>query len=75
MTGKEVTNEEVEYLCGDGVRRIINTSAGPIRNGKGNVVAGLVIFDDITERQRIEQQLRQSQRLEAVGRLAWGHRT
>jgi two-component system, cell cycle sensor histidine kinase and response regulator CckA len=72
MTGEEVSNEEIEYLCGDGVRRIINSDAGPIRDRKGKVVAGLVIFDDVTERKRLEQQLRQSQRMEAVGRLAGG---
>ena len=72
MTGEEVSNEEIEYLCGDGVRRIINSDAGPIRDRKGKVVAGLVIFDDVTERRHLEQQLRQSQRMEAVGRLAGG---
>jgi two-component system cell cycle sensor histidine kinase/response regulator CckA len=72
MTGEQITNQETEYLCGDGVRRIINTNAGPIRDRNGKVVAGLVVFDDITERKRMEQQFRQAQRMEAVGRLAGG---
>ena len=46
--------------------------SAPIRDRNGNIVAGLVIFYDVTEHKRLEQQLLQSQRMEAVGRLAGG---
>ena len=72
LTGEEIANEEIEYLCGDGIRRILNANSAPIRDRNGNIVAGLVIFYDVTEHRRLEQQLLQSQRMEAVGRLAGG---
>ncbi len=72
MKGEEVVGEEIEYLCGDDQRRIINISSAPIRDRERNVAAALVVFHDLTEHKRLEQQLLQSQRMEAVGRLAGG---
>ncbi|MEJ2007242.1 MAG: PAS domain S-box protein [Acidobacteriota bacterium] len=43
----------------------------PFRNRTGNAFVGCVSID-ITERKSLEEQLRQSQKMEAVGRLAGG---
>ncbi|BDG07296.1 PocR ligand-binding domain-containing protein [Anaeromyxobacter paludicola] len=52
--------------------RVFLTHKGPYRDLEG-VVAGVVgNATDITERQRLEEQLRQAQRLESIGRLAGG---
>lgn len=46
--------------------------ASPIRNSLEEVVAAIVIVEDVTEKQRLEDQLRHSQKMEAIGTLAGG---
>jgi len=44
----------------------------PITDSSGNITHFVAIKEDITERRRLEQQLFQAQKMEAVGRLAGG---
>jgi two-component system cell cycle sensor histidine kinase/response regulator CckA len=44
----------------------------PIRNPGGGIAHFLALKEDLTERNRLEAQLRQAQKMEAVGRLAGG---
>ena len=48
------------------------TTITPVRDHAGKLANFIAICDDITERRELEQQLRQAQKMEAVGRLAGG---
>jgi PAS domain S-box-containing protein len=52
MNGEVVTDQQTEYLFGDGQRGTISTNAAPIRDGSGEVIGAVAIFRDVTpERQ------------------------
>ncbi len=56
----------------DGTPVTVSLSLSPVRDTRGEVVAFAGIAHDITETRRLESQLRQAARMEAVGRLAGG---
>jgi len=69
--------ERVEYfesvrITKDGRRVNVSISVSPIRDTDGRVVGASAIARNITAQKKIEDQLRQSQKMEAVGRLAGG---
>ena len=55
----------------DGTCFPIESTATPLRQ-EGRQVGSVFVFKDITERRHLEEQFRQAQKMEAVGRLAGG---
>ena len=71
LTGEEVTAYEVEIIAKDGRRVAIEVNTRIIyENGTPVGVQG--IARDITERKHLEDKLRQSHKMEAIGLLAGG---
>jgi two-component system cell cycle sensor histidine kinase/response regulator CckA len=56
----------------DGTRFPAHVTDAPIRDAAGRVVGLVGASSDLTDRKRLEEQLLQSQKMEAVGRLAGG---
>ncbi len=48
-TGEIVTNEETIFVRGDGSRGVMLVSSAPIRDSAGQITAGVVSFQDITD--------------------------
>jgi PAS domain S-box-containing protein len=56
----------------DGALLDVNVWSSPLRNANGMVIGSLGILADVTERRRFERQIRQSQKLDALGSIAGG---
>lgn len=59
-----VAKDEKEWIIAD--------SGAPIRNSKGRIIGVVIVFRDITEKHKMEEELQRAQKLESVGVLAGG---
>jgi PAS domain S-box-containing protein len=70
--GSAQYDEEYRITRPDGSVRWIHDRGFPIRDAAGQVYRLAGVAEDITERRQIEERLRQSQKMEAIGQLAGG---
>ncbi len=64
--------EERWLIAADGTERLVTETGAPIRDTNGKVVGVVLVFKDVTERQKLLESAERTERLEALGVLAGG---
>jgi PAS domain S-box-containing protein len=72
ILGGEIWQDEIVNRRRDGSLYTEQMTITPVRDQRGEITHFIAIKAEVTERKRLEQQLRQAQKMEAVGRLAGG---
>ncbi len=63
---------QILLLSRNGFECIIDDSSAPIFDRNGQMTGIVIIFRDVTESRRLEEQLHQAQKMDVVGQLAGG---
>lgn len=71
-TGSPIFNREEYFIDAEGQKRWLLTSKLPLRNNEGEIIGLIGIGHDITNRKKLEEQLRQSKKMESISTLAGG---
>jgi PAS domain S-box-containing protein len=72
LGGESLTGYQVRRVRRDGIMLDLRICAAPTRSPDGAVDGIIGIAEDVTERKRMGEQLRQAQKMEAIGELTGG---
>lgn len=67
----ELSNHTM-LIARDGAERIIADSGAPIRDVQGETIGVVLVFRDVTEKQKLLQHLQRTEKLDSLGVLAGG---
>jgi len=60
------------FIAKDGTELLVVYNSAPIRDKSGDLIGVILAFRDITEKQKVEEELLRSRKLESIGILAGG---
>jgi PAS domain S-box-containing protein len=69
---ERIDGVEVEWKRKNGATFLVRLSGQPVRGGEGVIESYEMIAEDVTEQRALEDQLRQAQKMEAIGQLTGG---
>jgi signal transduction histidine kinase/ActR/RegA family two-component response regulator len=72
LSGEAITGLQVERRRRDGRRIDVRICAAPTRDPAGVIDGVIALVEDVTERKNLGEQLRQAQKMEAIGQLTGG---
>ncbi len=72
VTAGQVWQQRVEHARRDDRLCTLDLTVAPVRNQAGEIVNYVATMRDVTREMQLEEQFRQSQKMEALGRLAGG---